>query len=187
MYDAGMDAKGSDNAPGAANQQERLESYIAGFVDGEGCFHVAIQKNPSTRNGWQLVPEFRISQDESRARVLILARETLGCGALRENHRGSSDHTYVLVVRRRKDLLERVIPFFERNPLLSSKLEEFATFAFIVRAMAHGEHLAEEGFARLAARALQMNGGGRYRRLYRSSESRILRDHMPSTLANQRV
>jgi hypothetical protein len=153
---------------GAVNQQERLESYIAGFVDGEGCFHAAIQRNPCTRAGWQLVPEFRISQDVARAKVLDLARELLGCGSLRENHRGSNDHTQVLVVRRRQDLLEKVIPFFERNPLLSCKQDEFNTFATIVRAMAEGEHLAEKGFERLVAVALQMNGGGRYRRLHRA-------------------
>jgi hypothetical protein len=181
-----MDAGSSENASGAVNQQERLESYIAGFVDGEGCFHVAIQRNPCTRSGWQLVPEFRISQDACRAKVLDLARDLLGCGALRENHRGSDDHTLVLVVRRRRDLLERVIPFFERNPLLSAKKEEFATFAGIVRSMERGEHLFREGFERLAAEAVQMNGGGRYRRRYRSSDSRILRDHMPSILADQR-
>ena len=148
---------------------------------------MAIQRNPCTRNGWQLVPEFRISQDVSRAKVLDLARELMGCGSLRENHRQSNDHTYVVVVRRRKDLLEKVIPFFERNPLLSCKQEEFATFACIVRAMARGEHLAPEGFERLAAKALRMNGGGRYRRIHLSSESRILRDHMPSTLADLRA
>jgi hypothetical protein len=177
-----MDIVGSDNATGAVNQQERLESYIAGFVDGEGCFHVAIQRNPSTRVGWQLVPEFRISQDVSRAKILDLAREQMDCGLLRENHRGPNDHTFVLVVRRRKDLLEKVIPFFERNPLLSCKQDEFVTFARMVRAMSLGEHLANEGFERLAGEALQMNGGGRYRRLHHNSDSRILRDHMPSTL-----
>jgi hypothetical protein len=180
-----MDVESSDNAPGAVNQQERLESYIAGFVDGEGCFHVAIQRNPSTRSGWQLVPEFRISQDVARARVLDRARRQIGCGLLRENHRGSNDHTYVLIVRRREDFLERVIPFFERNPLLSCKQDEFVTFARIVRAMSRGEHLVNEGFERLAAEAWQMNGGGRYRRLHHSSDSRILRDHMPSTLTEK--
>jgi LAGLIDADG endonuclease len=163
-----MDVESSENVSGAVNQQERLESYIAGFVDGEGCFHVALQRNPCTRVGRQLVPEFRTSQDVARAKVLDLAREVLGCGLLRENHRGSNDHTYVLVVRRRQDLLERVIPFFERNPLLSCKQDEFNTFAGIVRAMARGEHLALEGFERLAAEALQMNGGGRYRRRHRA-------------------
>ncbi len=148
-------------------------------------FHVALQRNPCTRSGWQLVPEFRISQDVSRAQVLDLAQRLLGCGTLRQNHRGTSDHTLVLVGRRRQDLLERVIPFFERNPLLSCKQDEFVTFATIVRAMARGEHLVSEGFERLVAEALHMNGGGRYRRLHRSSASRILRDHMPSTLADQ--
>jgi len=90
----------------------------------------------------------------------------------------------VLVVRRREDLLDKVIPFFEQNPPLSCKQQEFVTFARIVRSLASGEHLCTGGFERFAAQALRMNGGGRYRRLYRSSEFRILRDHMPSTLMN---
>ena len=165
-----MDKGGSDNATGAANQQERLDAYIAGFVDGEGSFHVAIQRNPSTRVGWQLVPEFRVNQDVSRAQVLELIRDRIGCGSIRENHRGSKDRTLVFVVRRRPDLLGRVIPFFEQNPLLSCKQEEFVTFAGIVRRMEGGEHLNREGFRTLASIAVRMNGGGRYRRLHRSQD-----------------
>ena len=135
-----MDVESSDNASGAVNQQERLESYIAGFIDGEGCFHVAIQRNPSTRSGWQLVPEFRISQDVARVKVLDLARRQMGCGLLRENHRGSNDHTYVLVVRRRQDLLERVIPFFERNPLLSCKQDSPPQLRFQNPQRPYAEH-----------------------------------------------
>ena len=176
-----MAGEGSDKATGAGNQQERLDAYIAGFVDGEGSFHVAIQRNPSTRVGWQLVPEFHVSQDASRAQILDLVRERIGCGSIRENHRRSDDHTMVLVIRRRTDLLEKVIPFFERNPLLSCKQQEVATFAGIVRRMSHGEHLEHEGFRRLAALAVRMNGGGRYRRIHCSSQFRILRDHMPDT------
>ena len=156
-----MCGKSSDNVTGAANQQERLDAYIAGFVDGEGSFHVAIQKNPCTRVGWQLVPEFRVSQDVSRAQILDLIQTRVGCGSIRENHRGSRDHTMVFVVRRRRDLLERIIPFFERNPLLSCKNKEFLTFAGIVREMAKGAHLEERGFQRIVAIATQMNGGGR--------------------------
>jgi LAGLIDADG endonuclease len=154
----------SENVSGAANQQERLEAYIAGFVDGEGCFHVAVQRNQSTRVGWQLVPEFRVSQDVARIGLLRLVETTLGCGRVRENHRRSDDHTFVLVVRRREDLLGRVIPFFERNPLLSVKQREFCTFAAIVRSMAAGEHQSPSGFLRLAEMARCMNGNGRYRR-----------------------
>ena len=172
----------SENATGAVNQQERLDAYIAGFVDGEGSFHVALQRNPCTTVGYQLVPEFRVSQDACRKEVLDLIRQRFDCGSLRENHRNSAnDNTFVFVVRRRRDLLDKVITFFEANPLMSRKQQEVICFADIVRRMDAGEHLTAEGFERLAAQALQMNGGGKYRRFYRNSASRILRDHTPGT------
>jgi hypothetical protein len=170
----------SDNATGAVNQQERLDAYIAGYVDGEGSFHVAVQKNPWTRAGWQLVPEFHVSQNPERRQVLDLIQTRLGCGRIRENHRRSSDRSLVFVVRNRSDLLTKVIPFFETQPLLSSKQQDFLAFARIVGAMARGEHLSSEGFRWLREQALSMNGGGRYRRVHRLA-SRILRDHTPNT------
>ena len=177
---------GSENRSGADNQQERLDAYIAGFVDGEGSFHVAICRNEGTRAGWQLVPEFHVSQNAERREVLDLIRRRLGCGRIRENHRASADTTLVFVVRKRDDLLTRVIPFFETQPFLSSKQREFLTFARIVRAMAEGEHLTAEGFSALVTAALSMNGGGRYRRVHGVNASRILRDHMPNTAEQRR-
>src|SRR5207248_4903388 len=158
----------SENPTGAGNQQERLDPYIAGYVDGEGSFHVAVQRNPSTRVGHQLVPEFHVSQAPERRQVLDLIAQRLGCGRIRENHRGSSDTTLVFVVRNRDDLLRKVIPFFEAQPLLSSKQQEFLVFARIVRAMEAGEHLCSEGFDALKVLAISMNGGGRYRRVHRA-------------------
>ncbi len=71
------------------------------------------------------------------------------------------------VVRNRNDLLTKVIPFFERHPLLSTKQEEFVTFTAIVQALARGEHLEQEGFRSIRQLAISMNGGGRYRRVHR--------------------
>ena len=71
----------------------------------------------------------------------------------------------VFVVRRREDLLNKVIPFFERTPLISSKQSEFETFAEVVRAMAAGQHLGELGFSHLLELGLSMNGHGRYRQV----------------------
>jgi hypothetical protein len=156
-----------DNAPGAVNQQERLDAYLAGFVNGEGSFHVAVFRNSTMRISWQLVPEFHVSQSPERRQILDLLQHRLGCGRIQENHRGSRDTTLVLVVRQRQALLERVIPFFETQPLLSSKQQEFLTSAFIVRAMNAGEPLHVSGFEAFRARALAMNGGGRYRKVHR--------------------
>ena len=155
----------SDNPFGADNQQGRLESYLSGFADGEGSFSVGLTRRPDLEHGFQLVPEFRVSQNGDRSNVLELFRETLGCGSIRINDRlRPSDRTLVYVVRRRSDLRERVIPFFIRNPLLSSKRETFEHFATIVEAMESGEHQTPFGFDRLVRIAFQMNDGGRYRR-----------------------
>jgi hypothetical protein len=161
--DVRSDVYDSDNVTGADNQQERLDSYIAGYVDGEGSFSVSVQRNQSCRVGYQLVPEFHVSQNGDRAQVLDLMRQRLDCGYIRPNSK--RDRALVLVVRERKALLERVIPFFERNPLLSTKQADFEKFARVVRAMALGHHRTPAGFGELLRLALSMNGGGRYRRV----------------------
>jgi hypothetical protein len=148
---------------GADNQQERLDCYIAGYVDGEGSFSVSVQRNASCRVGYQLVPEFHVSQNADRAQVLELIKARLGCGYIKPNSR--TDRALVYVVRDRDALLERVIPFFERNPLLSAKQADVETFARIVRAMDRSDHRTEAGFARLLDLALSMNGGGRSRKV----------------------
>jgi LAGLIDADG DNA endonuclease family protein len=148
---------------GADNQQERLDGYIAGYVDGEGSFSVSVQRNRTCRVGFQLVPEFHVSQNGDRAQVLDLIRARLGCGYIKPN--GKRDRAVVLVVRERRALLESVIPFFERVPLLSSKREDFEKFARVVWQMALGRHRTLAGFGELLELALSMNGGGKFRHI----------------------
>jgi hypothetical protein len=156
---------GSDNASSADNQQERLDSYLAGYVDGEGSFHVGIQKSRNVSIGYQLVPELHVSQNSERNQVLRILRKTLGCGYIKPNHPGmSKDKTDVFVVRNREDLLNKVIPFFESNPLLSPKQKDFEKFSLVVKAMDDGKHLETNGFLVLLRIAFSMNGNGRYRK-----------------------
>ena len=150
----------------ADNQQERLSWYVAGYVDGEGSFHVAIQKSSNVRLGYQVIPEFHVSQNQERASVLREIQQLLDCGHIRDNHRTSpTDRSQVLVVRNREDLLTKVIPFFQHYPLLSSKQADFKKFAEIITAMQTNHHLEKSGLKRIIAKAFSMNGGGKYRKL----------------------
>ena len=153
----------SDNVSGADNQQERLDSYIAGYTDGEGTFSISVQRNATCSIGFQLVPEFQVTQNHDRDQVLRLIHKRFECGYIKRNSK--RDHALVFVVRERAALLERIIPFFERNPLLSAKHEDFLKFARIVRAMARGHHLTFAGFGELLDVALSMNGEGRSRKV----------------------
>ena len=60
-----------DNVSSAGNQQERLDAeWIVGFVDGEGCFHVAINRLEKMTLGWSVLPEFRVVQHKRDEQVL---------------------------------------------------------------------------------------------------------------------
>lgn len=140
--------------------------YIAGFVDGEGSFHVAFQRSKDVKIGWQAVPEFHISQNWASKRVLEAIRDRLGCGYIKSNHaRSTRDRTHVLVVRNRQDLNEKVIPFFNTYQLHTEKRGDFERFSNIVKMMMQNEHLSTKGFSKIVRTAYEMNAGGRYRKV----------------------
>jgi len=134
-------------------------NYLAGFTDGEGCFYVGVHPTTNVALGLQVIPEFHVSQNGERISVLQLFVEVLGCGAIKKNASASSrDKTYVLVVKRHRDLYERVIPFFERFPLRSEKQQEFLKFAQVVEMMHRKEHLTINGLKLISEIAFSMNG-----------------------------
>ena len=148
----------------ADNQQERLGNYIAGYTDGEGSFHIAVQKVSHVKYGYQLLPEFHISQSQDRMKVLKLIHNLWQCGYIKANFRGH-DNNMVLVVRNRDDLMNKVIPFFRKYPLLSEKNKDFEKFAYIVSEMHKGNHLKKNNFIKLVRLAFSMNSKGRYRKM----------------------
>lgn len=151
----------------AGNQQgrpgEALRHWLAGFVDGEGSFHIAVQRNPTVRVGWQILPEFHVSQRDRR--TVALVRNVFGCGRIRRNHAGSRrDVTWVFVVRNRSDLTQKVLPFFARHPLRSAKAEDFKIFRRVIGLMEEGRHRTTDGIREAVRLAYAMNGGGRRRK-----------------------
>jgi hypothetical protein len=65
--------------------------------------------------------------------------------------------------RRLGDLLEHVIPHFERYPLVSGERYDFERFASVCRLMAAGAHLRHDGLREIVELARGMNPSGRRR------------------------
>lgn len=150
-----------DNASGAVNQQERpsFEQWIVGFVDGEGCFSVPIFRQPSAKSGWQVQPEFAVVQAEPSAQVLYDMQIFFGCGRIGVNRRNDNHHhdMWRWSVRARKDLAERIVPFFEDNPLRTEKAVQFRKFAQIIGMLNERRHLQRSGLTEIAEIAQTMN------------------------------
>lgn len=144
-----------------SNLQERSENeqWIVGFTDGEGCFSVSIFKNKTTKFGWQVFPEFVITQGEKSLPALELFEAHFGCGKIFKNKRYDNhhEHLYRYCVRTQDDLFSTIIPFFKEHPLKTAKQKDFELFADIVSMMHAKEHLTMKGLTKIARTIEKMN------------------------------
>jgi hypothetical protein len=142
------------------NSREFLSAYISGYADGEGCFTISIAPRATLLVGWEVRPSFSVSQNGDRAEVLQAIETYFGCGSIRPDR---SDRTLKWETRRLEDLLERVIPHFERFPLLSGKRYDFDRFASVCQLMAVGAHRSRDGLSEIVELVRMMNPSGRRR------------------------
>jgi LAGLIDADG endonuclease len=145
---------------GPRHSREFLSAYISGYVDGEGCFTVSISPRAKLAVGWEVRPSLSVSQNGDRAEVLQLIQAYFGCGGIRPDR---SDETLKWETRRLEDIPGRVIPHFERYPLLSGKRFDFERFAMVCHSMATGEHRTTTGLIGIVGLATGMNPSGRLR------------------------
>jgi hypothetical protein len=143
------------------NQQERLKTigWITGYVDGEGCFSVSFIRNATTKSGWQIFPEFVVTQRGKSKKSLEILQRFFGCGKIFVNRRFDNhrEHIYRYCVRSQDELRERIIPFFEENLLCTAKKEDFKHFSFILDQMSRKKHLTKRGMQMIAKRVEKMN------------------------------
>jgi hypothetical protein len=140
--------------------REFLSAYISGYVDGEGCFTVSISPRAKLLVGWEVRPSFSVSQNGDRAEVLHVIQAYFGCGSIRPDR---SDRTLKWETRRLDDLVERVIPHFERYRLISGKRLDFERFARVCRLAATGTHRSRDGLIEIVELARKMNPSGKRR------------------------
>ena len=135
-----------------------LNSYISGFVDGEGCFCVSFQ--PSNRHclGWEVRPSFSVSQNADRAQLLYMIREKWSCGSIRPDR---SDKTLKFEVRKIGDLVTKVVPHFRSYPLMSSKQTDFDRFARVCELVGDDRHRESKGFEEIVWLSMEMNPSGK--------------------------
>jgi LAGLIDADG DNA endonuclease family protein len=117
---------------------------------------------------WRISAAFNVSQQDRAP--LDLFRKTLACGTMRRAGNGG----WYWEVNHLTDLQQRVVPFFQRFPLVGTKAEDFRKFQDAV-AILGGGPLSESDRVRVLALREGMNKGGKRR----YSMERILRDYTP--------
>ena len=134
-------------------------SYIAGFVDGEGCFTIVISKHKQKKLGLDARLHFEIELRADDEEILKRIKKTLACGHI--YHIDYSKYGWAPQVEYKvssiKDLTQKVIPFFKENKLQAKKKHSFDCFCQAAKIFEKKEHLTIEGIEQLKKIRLNMN------------------------------
>jgi len=123
----------------------KLEAqWIVGFVDGEGCFHISVNKNDTMTH-------------EQDVKVLHALKAFFKCGVVRVNRKDKTSTRMAYRVRNVKHLLDIISPFFLDHQLKTQKHVEFRKFRKVLLMMDKGKHLTQEGLEEIRGITEQMN------------------------------
>lgn len=132
--------------------------YVSGLVEGEGCFHVSFSLRKRLRIGIETRPSFSISLNCRDLMLLQGVHQYFGCGAIRFSE---SDRTYKYESRSVADLVQRIVPHFEKYALHGSKQNDYVRFADICRSVHADQHLNRERLKGIINSAFEMNPSGK--------------------------
>lgn len=125
-------------------------NYIVGFVDGEGCFCITVNKNGSRLPEVRLIFEIELREDDEA--ILEKIKATLGCGNIYRLEYEKFDKWQPHVkykVSNFSDIRNKIIPFFRSYPLQAKKKLQFEKFCEVAEMIERKEHLTATGIARI--------------------------------------
>ncbi len=133
--------------------------HVAGFIDGEGCFSVSFRLRKKMVLGIEVQPSFTIGQLKTVENYHLLSeiQKIFDGGGIRSSHR---DNCYKYETRKIEHIIQNIIPFINKYPLYSSKINDFKLFEKICSLIKAKHHLTFVGLKQIIELAYQMNPTG---------------------------
>jgi LAGLIDADG endonuclease len=98
------------------NDKNWFEQWLVGFTDGDGTFFISYQNNK-----WNLV--YKIALSRYNLRALYFIKKQLGFGSINKDNSKAQ-----FVIRDRKVIETKILPIFDKYPLLTSKQFDYLKF-----------------------------------------------------------
>nr|YP_009240568.1 LAGLIDADG endonuclease [Pyronema omphalodes]AMO66540.1 LAGLIDADG endonuclease [Pyronema omphalodes] len=140
--------------PTVSNQVIKNPHWLAGFVDGDGCFSISVTADSAYKLGRKVYWTFSIKQHNRDAVLLQSFVNFLGCGTVFVSKKVDACN---FAVRHFGDVSEKVVPFFVKYPLRSAKANDFKDFIKAVDLIKAKAHLTEQGIEEINKIRLGMN------------------------------
>lgn len=125
--------------------------WISGFTQSDGSFVVGFMK---TKIGlpFRPVPVFNITQSNIEYELFLEIQKKLGIGKVYNNRQN-----VIFVVKSIDDIVEVLLPLFDKYPLRGSKLITYNIFKTVVLLIKEKKHLTLEGLIQILHYSYFMN------------------------------
>ena len=128
--------------------------YVSGFVDGEGCFNVAIGKRKGLKLGIEIRASFSVSQ--GRSSHDLIKNLSLFFNSTKSNIRVDRE-TLKYETRALDHIISEIIVHFDKYPLQSNKQNDFLKFKKVCLLLEQKKHLTKAGLEEIIKIAYSMN------------------------------
>ncbi|WP_448380698.1 LAGLIDADG family homing endonuclease [Gloeomargarita sp.] len=118
-------------------------SYIAGFLDGDGCINVQLVRRKDYRLGYQIRPSITFFQKRKHRAFLEWLQSVFQVGSIRERKDGMSEYSVVDV-----KAVEQVLS--QLRPYIRLKQKQCDLVLEIVAELKHSARLSPQDFLALA-------------------------------------
>lgn len=122
--------------------------WISGFVEAEGCFFV-------TNNLTSASLIFKVTQHVRDTDLLKELINYFNCGYYKACTNNAGD----FIVTKFNDINSIIIPFFNKYPILGSKLRDYLDFVKVAELIQKKDHLTTDGLEKIKQIKLGMNKG----------------------------
>nr|QCQ69122.1 LAGLIDADG endonuclease [Powellomyces hirtus] len=106
---------------------------------------VIIMKSTTSKTGYQVQAAFNIGQHSRDIDLLNKIQGYLGCGRVYQDKTNNSR----IVVLKFSDILNRIVPHFNKYPLMNRKQQSFIIWCQVVSMIEKKEHLTKTGLEKI--------------------------------------
>jgi hypothetical protein len=131
--------------------------FVTGFTDAEGCFLIKIIKNSTHKLNWATTGRFKIELHEKDLELLKSLQSFFnGIGQVGVI---STRKLAYFEVTKLNDIVNIIIPHFDRYPLQSVKKIDYELWKQCILLMANKEHLSQAGLEKIVSIKGAINRG----------------------------
>jgi group I intron endonuclease len=125
------------------------------FTSGEGCFIIILKKSSAYKTGAQVILRFQLVQHSKDEQLMRCFIEYFNCGNVYKH----GDKYIYYQVETFSENIEKIIPFFNKYPIVGVKAKDFKDWCKAADLMKDKKHLTKEGLNQIQQIIAGMNTG----------------------------